>query len=97
MKPTQARFARHNGSVKGNQKMAVFVFKILGWKPKISPGILFKLGCISCAIQQTTPKRIKQSFSYFHHIFFNKKKIILQKTTAISFLTHVISAVGGEL
>ena len=57
-----------------------------------------KLGWIGCAIQQAAPKQLPQFFPYFQHTYFFNYLIKNPQTTiALTFLTHIISGIGGVL
>ena len=64
-------------------------------RPQFCVGAL-KLGWIGCAIQQVTPKRHPQFFSNFQDMFFfNHFVKNPQSTIALTFLTNIISDIGG--
>ena len=54
-----------------------------------------KLGWIGCAIQQVTPKRLPRFLKIFRIYFFNNFSKNPQTTIALTFLTHIISGIGG--
>ena len=48
-----------------------------------------------CAIWQETTKQLPRFLSYFQHIFYNYLDKNLKTTNALTFLTDIISAIGG--